>query len=116
MSNDGREWNVNHLLFADDTALMTFFLQVWLKYLIEESGRVCARRKLRVNESMSKVMKFTKTVDDRKMNVAPNGKWFEEVECFMYLRLHIAIDRVVDDEVKHRMNEVGKVCRGMKKK
>ncbi len=38
----------------------------------------------------------------------------EEVECFRYLGSHVAVDGGIEGEVKFRMNEVGKVCGGMK--
>ncbi len=86
-----------------------------LRQLLEEFGTVCKRRKLRVNESKSKVpMKCTRRVDGRRMNVALNGELLEEVECFIYLGLHVAVDGGIEGEMKFRMNEVGKVCRGMK--
>lgn len=34
-------------------------------------------------------MKYTKMVDDGRMTVAMNGKLLEEVECFIYLGLHV---------------------------
>jgi len=80
-----------------------------MRQLVEEFGRVCKRRKLRVNESKSKVMKCTRMVDGRRMNVVLNDKLLEEVECFKYLGLHVAVDGGIDVEVKYRINEVGKV-------
>jgi len=47
---DGREWNLNQLLFADDTSLVADS-EKRLRQLVEEFGRVCKRGKLRVNES-----------------------------------------------------------------
>ncbi len=41
-----------------------------LRQLVEEFERVCKRRKLKVNESKKKVMKWTRLVDGRRMNVA----------------------------------------------
>ena len=111
---DGREWNLNQLLFADDTALVADS-EVRLRQLVEEFGRVCSRRKLRVNESKSKVMRCTRRIDGRRINVALNGKLLEEVECFKYLGSHVAGDGGVEEEVKFRMKEVGKVCGGMKR-
>ncbi len=108
MNDDGREWNVNQLLFVDDTALVAD-LEQRLRHLIEEFGRVCEGRKLRVNESKSTVMKYTRKMDDRKMN----EKLLEGVECFKYLGSRIAIDGEIDQEIKLGMNEVGKVCGGM---
>ncbi len=75
-----------------------------------ESGRMCKRRKLRVNESNSEVMKCMR-VDGRRMNVTLNGELPEEVENLKYLGSHIA----KGGEVKLRMNEVGKMCGGMKR-
>ncbi len=43
-----REWRINQLLFADDTALVAGS-EKDLKRLVEEFGKVCARRKLQVN-------------------------------------------------------------------
>ncbi len=39
----------------------------------------------------------------------------EEVECFKYLGSHVAVDGGIEGEVNFRMNEVGKVCGGMKR-
>jgi len=62
-----------------------------------------------VNESKSKVMKCTRMVDGRRMNAVLNGKLLEEVECFKSLGSHFVVDGGIDEEVKCRMNEVGKV-------
>ena len=59
-------------------------------------------------------MKCTRMVDDRRMNVTLNGKLLEEVEYIKYLGSYIAYGGEVD-EVRHRMNEAGKVCGGLKK-
>ncbi len=58
------EWNVNQLLFADDTALVAES-EERLRHLVDEFGRVCKRKKLRVNESNNKVVKWTRMVDDK---------------------------------------------------
>lgn len=34
------------------------------------------------------------------MNVAVNGKFLEEVECLKYLDSHVAVDGVINEEVK----------------
>ncbi len=70
---------------------------------------MCKNRKLRVNERKSKVMKCTRLVDGRRMNVALNGEVLEEVDCFMYLGSHVAVDEGIEGEVKFRINVVGKV-------
>lgn len=53
--------------------------------------------------------------DGKRLNVAQNGKLLEEVEYFIYLRLHIVIGGERDEVVKFAVNEVGKMCGGMKK-
>lgn len=44
MSENGREWNMNHLLFADDTAQMANS-QNRLRQLVEEFGRMSGKKK-----------------------------------------------------------------------
>ena len=111
---DGLEWNVNQLLFADDTALVADSEEK-LRQLIEEFGRVCERRKLRVNENKSKVMRCTRFADGQRMNIVLNGELLEEVDCFKYLGSHVSVDGRIDEEVKFRMNEVGRMLGGMKR-
>ena len=50
-----------------------------------EFGRVCERRKLRVNVGKSKVMRCTRNEDGAKLNVMLNGEALEEVDQFKYL-------------------------------
>ncbi len=76
---------------------------------------MCKRRKLKVSGSKSKVMKCTRLVDGQRMNVALNVEVLEEVECFKYLGSHVTVNGGIEGEVKFRMNEVGKVCGGMKR-
>ncbi len=71
------------MLFADDTALVADS-EGRLRQLVDEFGSVCKKRKLRVNESTSKVMKYTRLADGRRMNVALIGEVLEEVECLKY--------------------------------
>ena len=52
---NGGIFEVNQLLFADDTALVADSEEKLCK-LVSEFGRVCDRRKLRVNVGKSKVM------------------------------------------------------------
>ena len=81
--NDGK-FEINQLLFADDTALVADSEQK-LGRLVTEFGRVCERRKLRVNVGKSKVMRCSRHVNVGRMNVRLNGDQLEEVECFKYL-------------------------------
>ena len=62
-----------------------------------------------MNENKSKIRKFTKQVDGRRMNVVLNVELFKEVECFKYLRSKINIDGGIET------SDIGKVWRGMKK-
>ena len=54
--------------------LSMIHVQVTYIYRKEEFERVFKRRKLRVNESKSKVMKCTMMVNDRSRNVTLNMK------------------------------------------
>ncbi len=69
-----------------------------MRQLVEEFGSVCKRRKLRVNECKSKVMKCTRLVDGRRMNVTLNGEMFKEVQCFKYLGLHVVVGEGIKGE------------------
>ena len=53
------EWELNQLLFADDTVVVADSERK-LCQLGTEFGRVCERRKLRVNVGKSKVMRCTR--------------------------------------------------------
>ena len=52
VDGSGGSWEVNQLLFADDTALVADSEEK-LERLVTEFGIVCERRKLRVNVSKS---------------------------------------------------------------
>ena len=52
------EWELNQLLFADDTVVVADSERK-LCQLVTKFGRVCERRKLRVNVGKSKVMRCT---------------------------------------------------------
>ena len=56
-----------------------------LHQLLEEFEWVCRRKNLIVNGNRSQVMKYTREVGGRRMNVALNGELLEELECFNYL-------------------------------
>lgn len=70
------EWNMSQLMFADDTVLLADS-QEEFKKLVDEIRRVCSR-KLRLNKSKRKVMKCTKMMVNRKMNVTKNEKPLEK--------------------------------------
>ena len=72
-----------------------------------EFGRVCERRKLRVNVGKSKVMRCSRYGNGDRlhiMHVILNGEPLEEVDCFTYLRSQVAADGGCERDVVHRMN------------
>ncbi len=91
MSDNGRESNLNQLLFTDDTVLVPHSEEKLRQLVKECGGGVGARRKMRVNEGKSKVIHYTRRVHDRRMNVALNGKLLEEVEYLKYLGSHMQL-------------------------
>ena len=52
-----------------------------LSRLVSEFGRVCERRKLRVNFGKSKVMRCSRHGNGDRMHVILNGEPLEEVNC-----------------------------------
>ena len=79
----GQNWVVNQVLFADDTALVADSEEV-LQLLVTEFGRVCDRRKLKVNVGKSKVMRCTRSENVGELQVNLGGERLEEVESFRY--------------------------------
>ena len=57
---------------------------------MSEFGRVCERRKLRVNVGKSKVMRCFRYGNVDRLHVILNGKPLEEVDCFKYLGSQVA--------------------------
>ena len=55
LSANGGRFEINQMLFADDTALVADSAEKLCR-LVSEFGRVCERRKLRVNVGKIKVM------------------------------------------------------------
>ena len=49
-------------------------------------------RNLRVNKNKSRVMKCTKRVGGRRINVAWNSELLEKVKCFKYLGSKTTLD------------------------
>ena len=71
-ANDGR-FEINQMLFADDTALVAD-LDEKLRRLVSEFGRVCERRKLRVNVGKSKAMRCSRYGNGHRMHAILNGE------------------------------------------
>ena len=101
----GGRFKIIQLLFADDTELMAD-LEEKLCGLVSEFGRVCERRKLRVNVGKSKVMRCLMNGNGGAMQVILNGKPLEEVDCFTYLWSQVAADGGCERDVVQKMNEV----------
>ena len=86
MSANGGRFEISQLLFADDTALyIVADSEEKLCTLVSEVGRVCDRRKWRVNEGKSKVMRCSRYGNEGRMHVTLNGEPLEEVDSFKYL-------------------------------
>ena len=98
------EWELNQLLFVDDTVVVADS-EKKLCQLVTEFGRVCERRMLRVNVGKSKVMRCTRNED---------GEALEEVDQFKYLGSVIAANGGVEADVHHRVNEGCKVLGALK--
>ena len=73
--------------------------------LVSEFGRVCERRRLRVNVGKSKVMRCSRYGNGDRMHVILNGEPLEEVVCFKYLGSQVAADGGCERDMVHRMNE-----------
>ena len=101
---NGRMFEINQLLFAYDTAQVADSEEKLCR-LVSEFGRVCKRRKLRVNVGNSKVMRCSMYGNWDRMHVILNGGPLEEVDCFKYLGSQVAADGGCEKYVVHRMNE-----------
>ena len=91
LSANGGKYEINQLLFADDTALVADSEEKLCR-LLSEYGRVCERKKLRVNVGKSKVMRCSRYGNLDRMHVILNGEPLEEVDCFKYLGSQVAAD------------------------
>ena len=78
------EWELNQLLFADDTVVVAESERK-LCPLVTEFGWACERRKLRVNVRKSKVTRCTRNEDGARLNAMLNGEALEEVDQFKCL-------------------------------
>ena len=101
---NGGCFEINQLLFADDTALVVES-EGKLCRLVSEFGRVCERKKLRVNVGKSEVMRCSRYGNGDRMHVILKGEPLEEVDCFKYLASQVAVDGGCERDMVHRMNE-----------
>ena len=72
---------------------------------MNEIGRVCEKRKLRVNVGKSKVMRCSRYGNGERMHVILNDELLEEVDCLKYLGSQAAADGGCERDMVHRMNE-----------
>ena len=77
-------FEINQLLFEDDTAQVADSEEKLCR-LVCEFGRLCERRKLRVNVGKSTVMRCSSYGNGDRMHVILNGEPLEEVDCFKFL-------------------------------
>ena len=101
VNGNDNEWELNQMLFVDDTVVVADS-EKKLCQLVTEFGRVCERRKLRVNVGKSKVMRCTRNEDGARLNDMLNGEALEEVDQFKYLGLVIAANGRVEADVQLR--------------
>ena len=73
LSANGGRFEINQLLFADNTALVADSEEKLCR-LWSEFGRVCERRKLRVNVGKSKVMRCYRYGNGDRTHVILNGE------------------------------------------
>ena len=78
LSSNGGRFEINQLLFADDTALVADSEEKLCR-LVSEFGRVCERRKLRVNVGKSKIIRCSRYGNGDRMHVILNDEPLEEV-------------------------------------
>ena len=100
LSANGGRFEINQLLFADDTSLVADSEEKLCR-LVCEFGRVCERRKLRVNVGKSKVMRRSRYGNGDRMHVILNAKPLKEVDCFKYLGSQVAADGGYERDVVH---------------
>ena len=101
------------MLFADDTVLVVDSERK-LCHLVTEFGRVCERRKLRVNVGKSRVVRFTRNEDGARLNVILNVEALEEVDQSKCFGSVIFSNGGVEADVRHRVNEGCKVLGALK--
>ena len=104
LNANGGRFEINQLLFADDTAIVADSEEKLCR-LVSEFGRVCERRKLRVNVGKSKVIRCSRYGHGDRKHMILNGEPLEEVDCFKYLGSQVAADGGCERDVVHRMNE-----------
>ena len=113
LDENGREWFLNQLLFADDTALVAGSEEN-LRTLVGAFDRVCVRKKLKVNAGKSKVMRCSRYPQAGNLNITLNGERLEQMNLFKYLGSHVSYDGKVEQEVCQKVKEASKCLGGIK--
>ena len=85
-----------------------------LQCLVSEFGRVCKRRKLRINVNKSKVMCIERNEEPSPLNITLNGERMEVVSSFKYLGSCFSRGGGVKEDVSMRIGEGMKTFGAMK--
>ena len=91
LTANGGKFEINQLLYADDTALVADSYEK-LCLLVNEFGTVCERRKLIVNVDENKDMRCSRYGNGGSMHLILNGDPLEEVNRFKNLGSQVAAD------------------------
>jgi hypothetical protein len=90
------EWQLNQILYADDTAVVADETCEFQR-LVREFWIWCERMKLSVNVANSKVMRLTRREKVVDIDFTLNGIRIEDVDCFRYLGINIDRDEERDE-------------------
>ena len=83
LEHESKEWEIYKLLYADDTVLIADS-EEQLQKMVNVFGKVCWRRKLKVNAAKSKVMVMSRD-GGYGVDVFLDGERMEQVEYFKSL-------------------------------
>lgn len=85
------EWKISKLLYMDDTFLMAHMVERQRR-MVNVSGKICWRRKLRVNVFKNKVMVVSKKVGyDVNMHLN-GGKWNKLSVFGIWVQIHMKME------------------------
>lgn len=99
----GNVWEVGQLLYADDATLVADSEEK-LQRMVREFGRVCEKRKLKVNVRKSKIM-LCSAHERRDVSIDLKGEKLEQVNDFVYLGAKLSEDGLIGTEVNSRIDE-----------
>src|SRR5256885_6588068 len=108
------EWEVNVILFADNTALVAD-TEEGLQKMATEFGRACEQKSLKVNVDKSKVMRCGGEDEEARLNVKLYGRKMEEVTDFRYLGIILSSNGSMRNEFEHRIGEGKKAFGALEK-